>query len=184
MSNPSSAPCADLASPAPARASQRIAALYARPGFLLRRAHQISVAVFENACADIELTPQQFAVLTALYARPGSDQTSLARALGIDKVTISHLLRGLEKRGLVLRAQTEQNRRSFSIALTKTGAKLLEEAEPRVERAYRQLLAPLTSSQRQQLLELLGILTARLDPLARTKFTPISAPVPASGRDR
>lgn len=179
MSNSSPAPGVDDI------ARQRIAALYNRPGFLLRRAHQIALAVFENACADIDLTSQQFAVLTALFARPGSDQTRLAHALGIDKVTVSHLLRGLENRGLVLRTLTEQNRRSFSVVLTEAGTRLLDEAEPRVERAYHQLLAPLTANQQRQLLELLGFLNARLDSLARTEFTPIPCPAPAaSGRDR
>ncbi|NMG67655.1 MarR family transcriptional regulator [Azoarcus indigens] len=152
---------------------KRITNLYARPGFLLRRAHQISVAIFESACADIELTPAQFSVLTALYARPGYDQTSLARALGMDKVTISHLLRGLEARGLVLRAATEQSRRGLAISLTDAGSALRDQAEPRVERAYRQLLAPLGRSQQKQLLGLLHTLNTRLEPLARTTFKPI-----------
>jgi len=152
---------------------KRVAGLYARPGFLLRRAHQISVAIFENACADIDLTPAQFSVLTALFARPGYDQTSLARALGMDKVTVSHLLRGLEGRGLVRRAATEQSRRSLSISLTDAGTALLDQAEPRVERAYRQLLSPLDKAQQKQLLELLNTLNTRLEPLARTVFKPI-----------
>ncbi|NMG35657.1 PIN domain-containing protein [Azoarcus sp. TTM-91] len=153
---------------------KRITGLYARPGFLLRRAHQISVAIFENACADIALTPAQFSVLTALHARPGYDQTSVGRALGMDKVTISHLLRGLEARGLVLRAATEQSRRGLAISLTEAGSALLDQAEPRVERAYRRLLSPLDKSQQKQLLALLHTLNTGLEPLARTTFTPIA----------
>ena len=69
--------------------------LYARPGFLLRRAHQISAAVFEDECRAVGLTPAQFGVLTVLRASPGMDQSSLARALGFDKVTVLRVLRGL-----------------------------------------------------------------------------------------
>ena len=78
--------------------------LYARPGFLLRRAHQISAAVFEDECRDLALTPAQFGVLTVLRSHPGLGQSSLARALGFDKVTVLRVLRGLETRGFVARA--------------------------------------------------------------------------------
>ena len=77
---------------------QSLARLYARPGFLLRRAHQISAAVFEDECRNVGLTPAQFGVLTVLQASPGLDQSSLARALGFDKVTVLRVLRGLEAR--------------------------------------------------------------------------------------
>src|SRR5256885_12122509 len=33
--------------------------LYQRPGFLLRRAHQISVGIFEEQCRPLGLTPPQ-----------------------------------------------------------------------------------------------------------------------------
>ena len=44
----------------PAAKTPNLARLYARPGFLLRRAHQISSAVFEDACKGLALTPAQF----------------------------------------------------------------------------------------------------------------------------
>ena len=89
----------DSLNPARPVASFQLASLsrlYARPGFLLRRAHQISAAVFEDDCRDLALTPAQFGVLTVLRAHPGMGQSSLARALGFDKVTVLRVLRGLE----------------------------------------------------------------------------------------
>jgi hypothetical protein len=35
------------------------AALWARPGFLVRRLHQISVAIFMEEMASLEITPVQ-----------------------------------------------------------------------------------------------------------------------------
>lgn len=154
-------------------AARRLAGLYARPGFLLRRAHQISASIFEGACADIELTPSQFAVLTVLDAQPGLDQATLARSIGLDKVTVSHLLRALEGRGLVVRASTQQNRRSVATELTPAGAELLNCAEPRLERAYQQFLAPLAPFEQRQLLALLHTLNSELEGIARTEFKPI-----------
>src|SRR6059058_4359071 len=89
-----------------------LARLYARPGFLLRRAHQISAAVFEDACKDVGLTAAQFGVLTVLQAHPGLGQSSLARALGFDKVTVLRVLRGLQARGFVERLPAEDTRRN------------------------------------------------------------------------
>jgi MarR family transcriptional regulator, lower aerobic nicotinate degradation pathway regulator len=144
--------------------------LYARPGFLLRRAHQISAAVFEDECRELGLTPAQFGVLTVLKAHPGLGQSSLARALGFDKVTVLRVLRGLESRGYVSREPAPDNKRNVSVALTEAGAALLTQAQKPAERAYKRLLAPLDKSQQDQLLDLLQLLTGELEDDARAAF--------------
>lgn len=146
--------------------------LYARPGFLLRRAHQISAAVFEDACKELGLTPAQFGVLTVLQAHPGLGQSSLARALGFDKVTVLRVLRGLQARGLVSRAPADDNKRNVCVALTPAGADLLQQAQKPAERAYKRLMAPLDRQQQEQLLQLLQLLTGELEDEARAAFVP------------
>lgn len=147
--------------------------LYARPGFLLRRAHQISAAVFEDECRQVGLTPAQFGVLTVLSAQPGLGQSSLARALGFDKVTVLRVLRGLESRGLVTRKPAPDNKRNICAALTADGAALLAQAQRPAEKAYRRLMAPLAEEQQEQLLSLLQQLTGELEEDARAAFVPI-----------
>jgi DNA-binding MarR family transcriptional regulator len=148
-----------------------LARLYARPGFLLRRAHQISAAVFEDECRGLQLTPAQFGVLTVLSAHPGLGQSSLARALGFDKVTVLRVLRGLEGRGLVLR-QLDEGRRNVAVTLTDAGTALLGQAGAPAEKAYRRLMAPLDRAQQQQLIDLLQLLTGELEDHARAAFVP------------
>jgi len=148
--------------------------LYARPGFLLRRAHQISAAVFEDECRGVQLTPAQFGVLTVLDAHPGLGQSSLARALGFDKVTVLRVLRGLEGRGLVAR-QAQGGRRSVAVSLTEAGIALLQQAQQPAEKAYRRLMAPLDREQQQQLIDLLQVLTGELEEDARAAFVPPAA---------
>jgi MarR family transcriptional regulator, lower aerobic nicotinate degradation pathway regulator len=157
--------------------AQSLARLYARPGFLLRRAHQISAAVFEDECRSVGLTPAQFGVLTVLRANPGVDQSSLARALGFDKVTVLRVLRGLESRGLVARAPAQDNRRNLAIALSADGEKLLKQASKPAERAYQRLMAPLSNEQQVQLVALLQQLTEGLKADARAVFQPPSQDV-------
>jgi DNA-binding MarR family transcriptional regulator len=146
--------------------------LYARPGFLLRRAHQISAAVFEDECRDLNITPAQFGVLTVLKTHPGLGQSSLARALGFDKVTVLRVLRGLETRGLVERGPAPDNKRNMCVALTREGEAILAKAQRPAERAYKRLLAPLDRTQQAQLVHLLQMLTGELEDHARAAFVP------------
>lgn len=149
-----------------------LARLYVRPGFLLRRAHQISSAIFENECRSVGLTPAQFGVLTVLHAHAGLDQTSLARALGFDKVTVLRVLRGLEARGLATRSAAAASRRSLSVSLSDAGIALLKRAQKPAERAYRKLLAPLDEAQQAQLIELLQLLTDGMEEHAKAALVP------------
>lgn len=150
--------------------------LYTRPGFLLRRAHQISAAVFEDECRTLGLTPAQFGVLTVLHASPGLDQSSLARALGFDKVTVLRVLRGLEERGLVKRSPAPDSRRNLAVQLTPEGEVLLNKAQKPAERAYERLMAPLSTEQQMQLVALLQQMTEGLEEHARAAFVPADRP--------
>jgi DNA-binding MarR family transcriptional regulator len=157
---------------APPKLPASLTRLYARPGFLLRRAHQISAAVFEDECRGLGLTPAQFGVLTVLRSHPGLGQSSLARALGFDKVTVLRVLRGLESRGFVDRGPAPDNRRNMCVTLTDEGLEILAKAQRPAERAYRRLLAPLDEEQRDQLIQLLQLLTGELEDDARASFVP------------
>jgi DNA-binding MarR family transcriptional regulator len=156
----------------PPKNSNTLSRLYARPGFLLRRAHQISAAVFEDACRDLGLTPAQFGVMTVLQAHPGMGQSSLARALGFDKVTVLRVLRGLESRGYVARGPAEDNKRNVCVSLTSAGEAVLQQAQKPAEKAYKRLMAPLDKEQQAQLVHLLQLMTGELEDEARAAFVP------------
>ena len=147
--------------------------LYQRPGFLLRRAHQISASIFERACADLALTPAQYGVLCVIQDQPGIDQSTLARALAFDKVTVLRVLKGLEERGLCERALSKGDRRQRSVRLTPQGQALLRQASEPVHQAYEMLMSPFSSEQRVQLVALLQQLTTELEAQARASFVPV-----------
>jgi DNA-binding MarR family transcriptional regulator len=157
----------------PARVHEMDDLLYARPGFLLRRAHQISVSIFESACSELGITPGQYAVLTVLRTDCTLDQSSVARAIGLDKVTVSLLLRGLETRGLVDRRVQPDNRRKRVLTLTAQGLALLQRSKAPAEDAYERLLAPFDAAQRDALLSLLQQLIGGLECFARAPLTPL-----------
>jgi DNA-binding MarR family transcriptional regulator len=149
--------------------------LYGRPGFLLRRAHQISVSIFESACSDIAVTPAQFSVLVVLAADSRLDQSSVARAIGLDKVTVSLLLRALEARGLVQRQVLADNRRKRALSLTAQGRELLRLSRAPTEAAYEALMAPFDRDQQAMFMSLLAQLVSSLEHRARAPLVTLDA---------
>ena len=147
--------------------------LYQRPGFLLRRAHQISAAVFERACAELGLTPAQFGVLSVLAEQPGIDQSSLARALAFDKVTVLRVLQGLERRGLCTRESVAGQRRLMAVTLSAAGEQLLRQARKPVQDTYEMLMSPFTAEERAQFVGLLHTFIGSLEEQARASFVPV-----------
>ena len=115
-------------------------------------------------------------MLTVLSAQPGVGQSSLARALGFDKVTVLRVLRGLEARGLVARTPAQDNKRNICASLTQAGEDLLSQAQKPAEAAYKRLLAPLDAQQQAELLKYLQLLTGELESDARAAFVPPSPP--------
>jgi DNA-binding MarR family transcriptional regulator len=125
-------------------AAPPLSALYDRPGFKLRRAHQIALSVFAEECRAFEVTTTQYGILVALSERPGLDQIGLAGALGLDRSTAGMVLGLLEARGLVQRVRPEGDRRRRRLSLTPEGKALLAALGPAAERARQRLLAPLS----------------------------------------
>lgn len=142
--------------------------LYSRPGFLLRRGHQIAVSIFMEECARIGLTPPQHGVLIAAAQHPGLSQADVARLLGFDRATIGQVLKGLEARGFLRRGSSGANRRNKAVQLTPRGAAALKRAARAMERTSARLLSPLNRREQTLFMELLGRLTSRLNTHSRT----------------
>lgn len=151
-----------------------MSSLYQRPGFLLRRAHQLSVGLFEHECQTLKLTPPQFGVLHMLMHSEALDQASLARSLGLDKVTVLHVVRGLETRGWLTRQASVTDRRRWTLTLSDEGKAVFLQAQDLAHQASEQLLSPLDGGEQQQLILLLEKLCQGLEAAARTPFDPRS----------
>lgn len=146
--------------------------LYLRPGFLLRRAHQLSVGLFEEECRELGLTPPQYGVLTIVANAPGCDQATVARALGFDRVTTLRIVRGLQARGLLARQASAADGRRLQLMLTTEGVATLARGRPLAARVTERLMAPLAEDERKQFQSLLRKLCAGLEPQARSKLLP------------
>ena len=132
-----------------------LTSLWERPGYLIRRLHQIHVAIFLDECTDYGITPVQYAVMTALLNNSGADQVTLSRDAGIDRTNVADVLTRLAQRGLVRREAGKQDRRMRVATLTAEGDRIAREMEHASLSAQARLMAPLSPEKRQQLMRLM-----------------------------
>src|SRR6185436_20804908 len=100
--------------------------LYRRPGFMIRRAHQIAVSMFLEETGALGITNRQYGIMLVLKHRPGIDQITVAKLLGLDRSTTGMVLGTLEKAGLIGRSVGKTDRRKRSLALTPEGDRMLQ----------------------------------------------------------
>ena len=118
------------------RPGWRGGALQRRPGFLIRRLHQIHTALFLQECGEEKITPIMYSVLSALSQSGPVDQTTLAKAVAIDKTNMADILERLRKRGLIRRRTSTKDRRVRLTGLTDEGRELLDRIDDKAERAH------------------------------------------------
>ena len=82
---------------------------------------------------------EQRATLEIIKFESNVNQTTIANLLGKDKTTISRSLNSLEKKGLIQRSETLNDKRSNIIELTKEGEMILEDTINEVT-SYRESL--------------------------------------------
>jgi DNA-binding MarR family transcriptional regulator len=137
-----------------------------RPGYLIRRLHQIHVALFQEKCAAFEITPLQYSLLTALAKRGAADQTTLAADIALDRTTTTGALKRLQLRRFVDRATSSRDRRSQACRLTKTGVALLRRMEKSAQAAHLETVADLSKADRKRFIAMMQkIVTARSEPM-------------------
>jgi len=132
-----------------------IDAVYAAPGYLFRRMQQIAVSIFMEECKAFDLTPVQYAALIAIHTHPGIDATRLSAVIAFDRSTLGSVIERLQAKDFVERKPAPEDKRIKLLYLTKSGAALLKEIIPVVERAQARMLEPLKPADRKALMGLL-----------------------------
>lgn len=126
------------------------------PGHLIRRAHQLAVAIFMEETGDFEVTPVQFAILNALIDDPGEDQVTLAAKVAFDAATFGSVIGRLESKGWVRRQPDAQDRRRKLLWVTPQGEAAARAMKRAVAKVQTRILNPLDAAERRQLITLLG----------------------------
>jgi MarR family transcriptional regulator, lower aerobic nicotinate degradation pathway regulator len=130
-------------------------AVYTKPGYLFRRMQQIAVAIFMEECRAFDLTPVQYAALVAIQSHPGIDATRLSAVIAFDRSTLGSVIERIEAKGLIERKPSPDDKRIKLLYLTRSGAALLREIVPAVDRAQARMLEPLKPADRKTLMAML-----------------------------
>jgi len=124
-------------------------------GYHLRRAQVAVFRDFATTMAGAAITPGQLGVLALIQANPGLSQSTLGRAMGVDRSTVVAVIDRLERAGFVERQSSATDRRSYALRLSGDGARRFADALKRVRAHERRIARRLSAAERGKLMELL-----------------------------
>lgn len=140
------------------RAKKTDSSLWSRPGFLIRRLHQIHCALFAEEVPDATITPVQYSLLSTLEEFGELDQNSLSHRIGLERTSVAEVLPRLEDRQLIERKRSEEDGRIRLVALTADGKALLDSLAAAVARAHARTVEALPAAQRKELMRMMALL--------------------------
>lgn len=109
-----------------------------------------------------ELSREQAFAIGFLEQNPGSIQRDIAEMTRTTAASVSSLLQGLERRGLVERRADSESARTKRVFATPAGIELISGFEDAMRSAEETILAPLDESERSTLHDLLLKITSVL----------------------
>ena len=116
----------------------------------------------EDWIRERELSHAQAFVLGYLVQNPGAIQRDIAEVSRTTAASVSSLLQGLERNGLVERRTEAGNERSKRVYATPEGAQLIAGFDTAMAEVDESILAPLDEAERTALHALLTTITAQL----------------------
>lgn len=121
---------------------------------LFRTKNTVESAII-NDLKRFDVNINTFAVLEQLYHKGSSKINEICEKLLIPNSSMTYLIDQLEKKQLVERQFSKEDRRSIYVDLTEKGRKLIESIFPEHEKLAKELFKVLTDEERINLLELL-----------------------------
>jgi DNA-binding MarR family transcriptional regulator len=128
-------------------------------GFLMRRAQQRHITIFQRIMGDDGPTPTQFAAMVKLSAGEEISQNHLGRMTAMDPATIKGVIARLEERGMVERLPDPDDQRRVRVRLSPKGLAAIPGLIEKAKAITAATLSPLSREEAERLLSLL----ARLD---------------------
>lgn len=154
---------------------------------LIRTAHLVRAAL-NNSFAHLEINEVRYSALKVIddICETGCSQSELARRLGQSESNICTLIERMEGDQLVIRRQSQQDRRKRVLQVTEQGARILEQVKAYHGLVSHRLLGPLNPDQRRQLTSILQALlkSASIQRSQRETvktFQDVSSPYPYQG---
>ena len=86
------------------------------------------IRLYHPYLSALDLTYTQYIAMMALWEAGSMSVKELCERLYLDTGTLTPLLKGMEKKGLITRKRSETDERSVTVALTEAGLALREQA--------------------------------------------------------
>ncbi|WP_293810889.1 MarR family transcriptional regulator [uncultured Bosea sp.] len=125
-------------------------------GFLMRRAQQRHISIFQEMMGSHGPTPTQFAALSKLADGEEISQNQLGRMTAMDPATIKGVIARLAERGLVERLSDPNDQRRVLIRLSEAGLAAMPKFFETAKAITVATLEPLSPGETKQLLALLA----------------------------
>ena len=110
---------------------------------------------FMKVLDPYKLTYSQWIILqTLITVGVPMSPSELNKYLTIEGTSISILIDGIEKRGLIRRRRSRVDRRMVKVSLTVQGQELLAEIDPQISRLIENIFGLLSAAERKQLITL------------------------------
>lgn len=126
--------------------------------FILSNTQNAVYNYFKRRLQDFDITPSQYALLQRLYVQDGLTPSQLAQELRLDTSSITGILGRLEKKGLIDRVYSQEDRRSVRIHLREEGKALWAQVDRVIEDANARITEGLDAERYDQLLSSLTLL--------------------------
>jgi DNA-binding MarR family transcriptional regulator len=124
------------------------------PGFQVFKAGWWVLRRIEDELPRVGLRGKHFLVLTMLGADETLSQQQMATYMSLDPTQMVALIDELEEADLVRRSPDPKDRRRHALSLTSEGRSVLKKAKAIVDEIDEEIFAPLNSSERGRLSEL------------------------------
>lgn len=131
-----------------------------QPTFLLSRANARAQGILQRGFADAGVRGYHYRLMAALEEYGDLSQADLSRRTWIDPKDVVHALNDLVDRGVAQRRADPADRRRNLVTLTDAGRAELLRLDAVLARVQDEVLAPLTASERRQLVGLLRKLSS------------------------
>jgi MarR family transcriptional regulator for hemolysin len=137
--------------------------LHKRLGYRVSRLSRIMQSRLEQILGEHRITRLAWCALTGIGEEGVSTPSELAVYIGVTRPATSRLLRDLEARGLVARANGSADGRSVTLSLTEMGEKITRKSRVLVDEMNQHFKAKLDPEHLAQVLRGLEILSAGED---------------------
>jgi DNA-binding MarR family transcriptional regulator len=134
-------------------------------GYLVAKTNLLMKYHFSRAIKqeNLNVTPEQWAVLYAAVRSPGISQTEIARICMKDKANVTHIIDALEEKGYLKRILDPRDRRAKVITPTPAAEEVQKRLIAIAENANAAFVQDLTTDERQCLAESLLKISSMLE---------------------